>query len=346
MVEDVSNAEESQTLLCAGLPLAGTHEISLEERARALRWTRRIGLRSWLALLATPTVVLLVLGAMVSTGKEGWIAAMPIAFLVMLQWAWPYARKQATQVRHFRRLGRALRIPARIARFEGIAESAQSWDRLQNALRSEGALRTSSGEAQTLDVLESAGIVLRVNGVFPRRFHQAVIARVARTPENAAIAAQWVKPLFDDPTTHVHQRALSEAEIEELRQFIRSATPWRAVFIVAVWMILVVVVLANRGWASSALILMSGVVVLRSAVVLIKSAKVLRKLMRDVSIGRVVIVRETRSESTPDSPEDGEALGPPSEFLPVSRLWWTRDGSVAPWRKGGLLSWASRATAR
>jgi hypothetical protein len=148
---------------------------------------------------------------------------------------------------------------------------------------------------------------------------------IARPPDHAALAANFVRPVDDDSLLLLHQRALTVHEREELESY--APLPQVPLLVLAMvgvaggaWSVKLAMGKAITALAPGLVFLLAGVTASARIYRMYKERKL---IATDLELGYVLIARE-RTDSE---------LGPPREFLPVSRIRWTEAGAPADWRK-------------
>ncbi|HEY3267760.1 MAG TPA: hypothetical protein VGM37_12590 [Armatimonadota bacterium] len=186
-------------------------------------------------------------------------------------------------------------------------------------------------EPQTLEILAASHAVWLANGQTPSAWVTVPVTGVAETPAYAAIAAEWVKPLTpaEDETLFANARDMTADECAELMNHARSNL--RLAGLLA---LLVNYGLTARGislYASGSHAVGIGCVLLAAAlhVYVFRVLRTGLRLRRDARQGRLAIFRA----SVEPEEEGGDALSPPVEILPASRIIWTEDGVPSAWRK-------------
>jgi hypothetical protein len=279
-----------EQLWFGGLPVTGTRALSdaelaeLESRIAAIR--RSAGLNALAAIASLGVVAAIVF---LSTTLP-FVALLAIIALRLL-------RKRLPPI--------ALTLPRRL-----------------RALRRDAQARVvsiCSADDVTSEVLPQSQLVWRVRGAAPERPIFYTRSTTAPTPERAAAAANFVRPV--DERFFTHQRALTIAEREELAGYApRPLLPALLLPVVAA----AGAVLAFWRTPDDVITPVAFAVLAfwtgRSAY---RQWRNWRRFAPDVAHGVVLIVRMQ---------DDGE-LTPPEEYLPSSRFLWTHAGVPALWRR-------------
>lgn len=221
---------------------------------------------------------------------------------------------------HFKRAG-ALKRQSRSSEVlvcEGPVEEAEEKIRR----------RVGDDPEVVLEVLAQSGLVWTINGRPQESWLVAPRVRTAGSPEQARLAARYVRPVeTEGGTFRLHQRALSEEERVELRSYLPRVTLALGALIL----------LLNAGAASQVVLYarnptgvpLVGVVLLAGVVWcdgrLVVAMRTRLRMLRDLGEGFVVIYQP-----------DGAATASEEsvvEFLPHSGAEWTTGGRAAPWRR-------------
>jgi hypothetical protein len=355
MTEEIRTKNDDRELWCAGLPFASRRPLLPEEREqlfRSLKRSRRIG---GIALLFVPIVLVLwllsldkfmgQLFAPKTPPAAQYLFGLGLAPLVLLTYV------GCRNLSNTRGLNGDLEQSS-ILHFEGILHY-DDLDGAQKMLltpprKTLPPLKRDPERAQSLEILPSSSRIWTVNGQSAfRSTLRARPNRVAQTPEIAAIAEQWLEPL---PTTGRSGEVLAgqrELSLAERRELFTTARRMRRTYTLASCAILLWAAMmgsdipAARANPQSADFWWVCVPACFALVLLGMTYFSTRKMMQDVGIGRVIIVRRPmRKHKNGFKPDpDGELMT--FEVLPVCRRLWTLDGKPAPWR----ISMSARAKA-
>lgn len=179
-----------------------------------------------------------------------------------------------------------------------------------------------------LEVLEDSGLLWAVDGQPQEPWIVVPHGRTTRPPDQARLAAQYVRPVqTEHGTLRLHQRLLSETECSELRAYLPPVKLTTAVVALLVNAIAIahlvsyarnpvgvpllgVVLLTLAGWCDAQFFLL---------------VRARRRMLRDLRDKFVVIYQ-------PDAASDacGESV---VELLPHSGAEWTNSGRAAQWRR-------------
>ena len=306
--------DDATQLRCGGLLYARSRPLEPEERHELLVESRRQRRRAWLCLLGIPLgfgVIFLAGAALPRT--EGVLMVIGLLGFVFLL------------------LGGSVFTSLALDRFRwsrGLRHDLEA--DVVHVFEEESADEPASSSPRRIEVLGASSLFWRIDGVRPPRWTAALVARTARTPEAASVAARWVRPVAvpGGRVAMLNQRALSPEEILELRRLVLRSLPGR---------ILTALLVAYFAWSATMRLrapdrdvfafLVAGAAVFVGSR-LVRDLQARWRFRRDAANGRVVIV-----QSAPVPGPDGEPTpGPTLEFLPVSNLPWTRDGKPLPWR--------------
>ena len=219
--------------------------------------------------------------------------------------------------------------------YEGMAEDLS----VSNRAILEWVKLLPAGTPVVMERFRESGLVYRMNGTL---FYCPVplpCAQVARTPDYAAIAAEWVEPLAHErkDLAYINQRAMSQMERTELTRWSMQLIlrPLIMSLVLDFWaafiywahgghvekidpFILYLALLLLAGWWSATLF---------------QRISAAWRFYEDLRVGQVMIARMADPEHT--SSDGTPILLAPQEFLPISRVLWTKNGHPAPWRTLG-----------
>lgn len=341
-LSDAPHQPERDTMIsCLDLPFIGSRLLTSNEAERLTREVQALTVRVWFsyfALLFIGFTLLVIIGnnwhlPAMAVAAATFALASAILFLNSLLRQWNYARR--TLVADLKR-GQAFT-------FSGIVREGETEQSTKEQLARARVMAWST--EQTLDVLPASGRIIETNGQAAQAPAFARVVEVARTPEIAAIAAQWVEPISasDGSQVGLGHRELSRAERAEVAQCLRRARSrliwpegvsslWLTTLaVVAVWQ------LADGNGASLFrlffYVIIAGMVDVSWATRLMLAAR----LAKDIGDGHVVIFKFPHGEprrigaKTVLPHEGAEVI---SEVLPFSKLPWTQNQHPAAWRRG------------
>ena len=186
----------------------------------------------------------------------------------------------------------------------------------------------ADGLSVVLEVLSQSSLVWSINGRASETWIIAPRGRTVDPPDQARLAAQYVRPVqTEQGTLRLHQRRLSADEGSELRGYLPRLGSPRVIFALGLNLIaaahvigyvrnptaapwLEILVITAVGWCD---------------VQLVRLVRVWWRLSRDVRDESVVIY-----QSDPAAEASIETV---TEFLPHSGMAWTIAGRAAPWRR-------------
>jgi hypothetical protein len=188
--------------------------------------------------------------------------------------------------------------------------------------------QADKGSDVVLEVLKHGGLVWSVNG---RPQEPWVVVRRGRTagaPDQARLAARYVKPVeTEDGTVRLHRRPLSDGECWELHAYVPRVKV-AGVLIALLMNVVAVAHLVAQIRKPDGLPLM-GIVMVTVAgwcdVNLVLAVRARRQMQRDLRERYVVIYQP---DPAPDASQDSVV-----EYLPNAGTEWTTGGRAAPWRR-------------
>ena len=192
------------------------------------------------------------------------------------------------------------------------------------------ALRRQIGESPevVLEVLKQSSLVWSVNGHPPESWVVVQRGRTAGAPDQARLAAQYVKPVeTDEGTFRLHQRPLSEGECSELRAYLPRVKLAGGIIVLVMNAVAVAHLVAHFR-KPDGLPLMSIVMVTVAVwcdVNLVFALRARRKMQRDLRERYVVIYQP---DAAPDASQESVV-----EYLPNAGTEWTTGGRAAAWRR-------------
>jgi hypothetical protein len=191
-------------------------------------------------------------------------------------------------------------------------------------------LRRQIGESAevVLEVLKQSRLVWSVNGHPQESWVVVQRGRTAGAPDQARLAAQYVKPVeTEDGTFRLHQRPLSEGECSELRAYLPQVK--LAGGIIALVMNLVAVAHLVAHIRKPVGLPLMGIVMVTVAgwcdANLVLAMRARRKMLRDLRERYVVIYQP---DPAPDASQASVV-----EYLPNAGTEWTTGGRAAAWRR-------------
>src|SRR6267142_571829 len=191
-------------------------------------------------------------------------------------------------------------------------------------------LRRESGESSevVLEVLKQSRLVWSVNGHPQESWVVVQRGRTAGAPDQARLAAQYVKPVeTEDGTFRLHQRPLSEGECSELRAYLPRVK--LAGFVIALVMNVVAVAHLVAHLRKPQGLPLMGIVMVTVAgwcdVNLVFAMRARRKMLQDLRERYVVIYQP---DPAPNASQESVV-----EYLPNAGTEWTTGGRAAAWRR-------------
>ena len=191
-------------------------------------------------------------------------------------------------------------------------------------------LRRESGESSevVLEVLKQSRLVWSVNGHLQESWVVVQRGRTAGAPDQARLAAQYVKPVeTEDGTFRLHQRPLSEGECSELRAYLPRLK--LAGFVIALVMNVVAVAHLIAHLRKPQGLPLMGIVMVTVAgwcdVNLVFAMRARRKMLQDLR-GRYVVIYQP--DPAPNASQESVV-----EYLPNAGTEWTTGGRAAAWRR-------------
>ncbi|MBI2215470.1 MAG: hypothetical protein HYU52_17610 [Acidobacteria bacterium] len=330
-------SDSGNRLWFAGLEVTGPVELTNRDEVRLRRLVRSRRTLVGAAFLGGPTAVA-VLGLAIAvsaralrrdlgdTAEAAFSAALVVGVLFTLFAVVPVsllvARDAWRQYRvavRARRAGSLYRCRGAIA---DIVVDRKTWERIVDS----GLLRGAEIE---IDVFDDSGLLWRINGVEADRWIELPRGITTSTPEYAAIASRWTRPV-ETPTGVIdfNRRGLSDSEVAELRGSAPNVGTLRGTLIAAVNLL----ALANaadvlRGDGAALQTILAIVIAVWADVELASLVNMRRRIDADAHEGWVAIVRSAAQDH--DIPRPGAIV----EYLPKTGLEWTIDGLPAPWRR-------------
>jgi hypothetical protein len=191
-------------------------------------------------------------------------------------------------------------------------------------------LRRLVGESPevVLEVLKQSGLVWSVNGRLPESWIGVQRGRTAGAPDQARLAARYVKPVeTDEGTFRLHQRPLSDGECSELRAYLPRVKLAGGVIALLMNAVAVAHLVAHIRKPEG--LPLMGIVMVTVAVWcdvnLVLAFRARRKMLRDLRERYVVIYQP---DPAPDASPESIV-----EYLPNAGTEWTTGGRAAAWRR-------------
>jgi hypothetical protein len=189
-------------------------------------------------------------------------------------------------------------------------------------------LRAEQGPSIVVEVLSQSSLVWSVNGRSPDAWIVAPRGHTVEPPDQARLAAQYVRPVqTDQGTFRLHQRRLSPEECAELRGYLPRLGSPRVIFALGLNVIAAAHLIGyarnpeGPPWLGIVAVTAVGWCDLQ----LVRLVRVWLKMSRDARDQSVVIY-----QSDPAADASIETV---TEFLPHSGMAWTIAGRAAPWRR-------------
>ncbi|HEU5263768.1 MAG TPA: hypothetical protein VFU34_03965 [Gaiellaceae bacterium] len=206
---------------------------------------------------------------------------------------------------------------------EGTASDLVAQGRESKEIR-----RQVGGAEVVLEVLMQSGLVWTINGQQEKSWIVVPRGRTARTPEQARLAARYVRPVkTHEGMVRLHQRALSEAERLELRGYLPSISLKGGLLALLLNALAAGHVVAYA--RNPTTVPLTGAVLVALALwfgaQLAFALRARRRMRRDLDEGFVVI-----NQPDPDVAASQESV---VEFLPYSGAEWTTGGRATAWRR-------------
>jgi hypothetical protein len=312
---------------CAGLRVTGSRLLTVSE-FRRVRLSRRADLvkaSGW--LLAVPLIlVACAAGLGISPAPQPPFVANALLILVILGIFLGVPLCIVMSNDYFKRaalLRRQYRDSEVLVCAGAVADLVAEPPDLENLRRQIG----DSPEV-VLEVLKQSSLVWSVNGHPQESWIAVQRGRTAGAPDQARLAAQYVKPVeTDEGTFRLHQRPLSEGECSELRAYLpRLKLPGS---IIALVMNAVAVAHLMAQIRKPEGLPLTGIVMVTVAawcdVSLVLAFRARRKMLQDLRERYVVIYQP---DPAPDASQESVV-----EYLPNAGTEWTTGGRAAAWRR-------------
>jgi hypothetical protein len=303
----------------AGLKAVGERPFSDEDSAEADEIASETTRKIALILAATILAPLAVIASVFVPGLT-FVLTPGFVLTVSLMWQW---RSLSAAFRYWRAVRADIRGRV-VVRCEGsLDDLLVSRARLLDEPPSVVRISSNRDERVAIEVLPVSQRLWSCDG---RHAHHTVIvpkSSTASAPEHARMAANFVQPVNDDVA--MHQRALTPAELMELKGYAPAVDPARYLLagllvdgaVAGFWLVL------QRRTDSLLIAAVFSIAAFLAVIRLVRDASRRRRISRDVTAGLVIIVRARQ----------GDGLGKPKEFLPHSGIAWTTDGLPAAWRR-------------
>lgn len=339
------NAQEEE-IWCGGLPLAFRRPLAPEEQDSITRYWQKH--RRWYGAVGVAIPLLLVIlfvsvrfifqtfppeTAPLAAALAALVGILILIALLFLGWLEGSNIRGLTQDR----------TRGMVLHFEGVMQPNEM-DAVQKAFLSPPrtilpALIRDTQSPQSLEILAGSKRVWTIND--QPAFLTCVFAHprhIAKTPEFAAIAEQWLQPVPTQGNAEEvlsGQRDLSPAEKQELRQASRRV--WQPHLLTSglltAWFVLSILVrTGSRPWYESGGAWFFLIMTLLFDTFFVFAVLAARRLLRDALIGKAIIVRRKMSVQQTTLRPDPNGQLMTVEILPFSRRLWTREGKPAPWR--------------
>jgi hypothetical protein len=301
---------------CGGLPYVSSRSLTPEETVyladrsrRATRKTKKLLFWSIFAPIAWPFGI--ALADLVSEYLQVLIAMGGLILLAVLWLRWADARKIS-------RLAAQAAKTTAVEIFHGVPNESLTTEGKWFALQASGF--KLDGSEQTIERLQPSAVVLRVNGQYLNYLYQIGSSEIAERPVR--------QPLFPArvPSAALHvpvenRRSLTPPEITELEKHAKAfklKAPWFQFLFAAYFATLGIAKMISPG---STLDHLGGLCLVVLFVgpwfaMFIIGLRRSRSIRRDISMGLVFRVNEPTI----------------MEFLPCSRLIWSKEGTPSLWR--------------
>jgi len=305
---------------CAGLPVTRSRSLTVAEMS-IIRSRRRLMIMNAVGWILGLPVVFVICAVGVTFSAPSLEVVVSIGVVLAIFAAVPLCIVMSND--YFKRAGllqRQSRDPEVLVCEGAVASLILEPRDLKKLHR-----QISQNSEVVLEVLKDSGLVWAVDGRQHERWLVVRRGRTTRPPDQARLAARYVKPVeTEHGTVHVHRRLLSEAECSELRGYLpRVKLPTVVVALVVNAIAITQLVDYARRPVSVPLL---GIVLLTLAgwcdaqFVLLAQAR--RRMLRDLREKLVVIYQ-------PDVAVDESVV----ELLPHSGAEWTNGGRAAQWRR-------------
>jgi hypothetical protein len=213
--------------------------------------------------------------------------------------------------------------------------SSNPKDKTARKLIREGILYPLPDHQQEVEFLYPSGCVWKANGVLVNRRIMAPLMETAAEPPYASIAAEWVEPLdtLNPKAAYVNMRKMSSYERIELQKHLNSVIRLPLIYagLTNAASIAILFGFAPLSILSNSMIpwMIFGLAIIWNINLLLRIYSV-ASIIKDLKSGVLVIAR-TPKDTSHELPDDIQ-LSPPSEFLPISRILWSQNGTPAAWR--------------
>ena len=219
--------------------------------------------------------------------------------------------------------------------YEGCFNNNMHATRSITTLIRNGLFHPITDKSQSMEVLASSGLIWSVNGVRQRFWLTAPIVETAEEPSYAVIAADWVMPL--DPKrndlAYVNQRQMTSDEKTELVHYIRVLLRKNLLMtlLMNAWFAYSLVQVYFHREGVDLFFIIALFIASTWDIALFTRLMQVAKFKGDLKMGILVIARmPDKIEKIPES--QVPTLSTRTEFLPISRYLWSREGIPATWR--------------
>lgn len=321
----------------AGLKFAGSREFTMREKKELNAIILKKALFSLFSLASIPGVSILLAGIVSILRLMGrdytreFVNVMGFALPIFLAGALTFTVINLMRVVSLFRDLRNNRMESYEGRFDENTHATRS---ITTLIRN-GLFYPVKDTPQTMEVLAISGLIWSVNGVRQRYWLTAPIVETAEEPSYAAIAADWVMPL--DPKrndlAYVNQRQMTSDEKTELIHYIRVLLRKNLLMtlLMNAWFAYSLVQVYIHLESIDLLFIIALFIASTWDIALFTRLMQVAKFKGDLKMGILVIARmPDKIEKIPES--QVPPLSTRTEFLPISRYLWSREGIPATWR--------------
>jgi len=321
----------------AGLRFAGSREFTGREKKELKAIILKKALFSLISLLSVPVCSVLLafpiamLRLMGRDYAREFVNIMGVAIPIFLAGALIFTVINLIRMISLFRDLRNNRMESYEGRFDENAHVTRS---ITTLIRN-GLFYPVTNKPQTMEALASSGLIWSVNGVRQRLWLTAPVVETAEEPSYAAIAADWVMPL--DPKrndlAYVNQRQMTSDEKTELIHHIRVLLRKNLFLTVMMnaWFAYNLVQVRFHREEVDLLFILALFIASTWDMALFTRLMQVAKFKGDLKMGILVIARmPDKIEKIPES--QVPSLSTRTEFLPISRYLWSREGVPATWR--------------
>lgn len=311
----------------AGLRVTGSRSLSTAE-LRRITQRRRLTMAKAFLWLAGSLTILIVCAAVIVVFPDPREPLLATTRLIVVSLACvlgvPLCFAMAND--YFKRLGvlRRQSGDSTVLVCEGLVVDLVVPPRALEQLRR----RLGEGSRVVLEVLMRSSLVWSVNGRLQESWVVAPTGRTVPPPDQARLAAQYVRPVETERGTfRLHQRLLSDRECAELQGYLPRLGLARLVFVLCLNAIaaghLVGYIRKPVGLPLVGMLVVAAVVWCDTQ--LFRLLRTRRRMSRDLHEKFVVIY-----QADPAADASAETV---TEFLPHSGAQWTIGGRAAAWRR-------------